>query len=85
MANIKQEDFDTAAAADYHRGIMQDLEAMSPGQLIVARRAISDFENKQAANSTDRKIAKMTDRQLQEYVRDLDDERRRINPNRVLV
>jgi len=53
---------------------------MSPGQFAITKQALSEFENQhQDKSQADfaRKVSKMSDREIREFVQDCDDERRR--------
>jgi hypothetical protein len=75
-----ENDFSEAIAKDWHQTIMRDLSAMSPGQFAITKQALSEFENQHKDRSQAdfaRKVSKMSDREIREFVQDCDDERRR--------
>ena len=75
-----ENDFSEAIAADWHQTIMRDLSIMSPGQLAITKKALSEFEKQNEDKSqTDfaRKVSKMSNRELSEFIQDCDDDRRR--------
>ena len=81
MTEKSNEEIDVteAVAKDYYALIQRDLSIMSPGQLEITKKALADFEAKNRDTSQrdfEKKISRMTDAQLREFVRDCDDERR---------
>ena len=75
-----ENDFSEAIAADWYQVIQRDLALMSPGQLAITKKALSEFENQhQDKSQTDfaRKVSKMSNRELSEFIQDCDDDRRR--------
>jgi hypothetical protein len=77
-----KESLDQAIAKDFAACIERDLNLMSPGQLALTKRVLSDFESKRTDHSQrdfERKVTKMSDRQLEEYVRDADYDRQQNN------
>ncbi len=78
----QQESLEQAIAKDWYAGIQNDLKQMSPGQLAVTQKALADFVASTADTSQrdmERKIARMSDRELQEMIRDGDEAKRRNN------
>jgi hypothetical protein len=70
-----------AAARDFYDDTVRNLASMSQGQYEVTMKAVDDFKTKVAeaenAANFDRKITKMSDRELTEYIRDCDDAARK--------
>ncbi len=68
----KKPDFETEVAADWYQGLTRDLEAMSPGQLRVTKKALADFEAKRVDTSEkdfNRRCARATDYELEHFRR----------------
>lgn len=67
----KKPDFETEVAVDWYQGITKDLEAMSPGQFAVTRKALADFEAKQKKTTPEqefnRRVAHANDYELNFY------------------
>ena len=78
----KTPNFEDAVAVDWYNGIQNDLSKMSSGQLEVTKRALADFVTKKTDSSQadmEKRIAKMTTRELQDLCNQGDDEARRRN------
>jgi hypothetical protein len=67
----------TLAASDY--------AAMHEQDLHMHERALAEARRLREETSGSRRIAKMSNRELEQYVRDCDAERERANPNKVRV
>jgi len=76
----KTPNFEDAVAKDWYAGIQNDLSQMSSGQLAVTQKALADFVAKKADHSErdmEKRIAKMSTRELEDLCREGDDARRR--------
>jgi hypothetical protein len=77
-----QQAIDRAIAEDLYRNDMAALKELPPARLAIVELAISDYK-KQTANHSqrdwERKVASMTDREIQELMRQGDEDKRRNN------
>jgi hypothetical protein len=84
MANEQKKtpNFEDAVAKDWYAGIQNDLSKMSQGQLDVTQKALADFVAKKEDRSQidiNRKIAQMSQKELDAMMRDGDEAARRKN------
>jgi hypothetical protein len=78
----KAPNFEDAVAKDWYAGIQNDLSKMSQGQLDVTQKALADFVAKKSDHSEadfNKKVSRMTARELEEMMRDGDEAARRKN------